>query len=70
MEQSHLAIIVSVLALILPVTPLSATPENLSQNISSTTANIKIGKTVEVARLEEPVFRNVICNFSITQISK
>jgi hypothetical protein len=60
--QSHLAIVAVVLAL-----TLSARPSELKSNISSITANIKIGKTIEVMRLDEPVFRNVICNFTITQ---
>ena len=60
--QSYIAIVGAVLALIL-----WARPEDLHPNISSITANLKIGKTIEVAKLEEPVFRKVICNFSIAQ---
>lgn len=60
--QNQFFLVAPVLALLLPVKP-----EELKQNISSFTANVKIGKTMEVKREKEPVFRNVICNFSITQ---
>ena len=41
-------------------------PDRLDPNISSTSADIKIGKTVQIVRVEKPVFSPVICNFSIT----
>lgn len=44
----------------------SARSDELKQNITSTTAFVKIGETVEVTKQKEPVFRNVICNFSVT----
>lgn len=43
-----------------------AKSEELNPNIVSTTAIAKIGKTVEVTPQKEPIFRNVICNFSVT----
>lgn len=45
-----------------------AKSDELNQNIVSTTAYVKIGKAPEITKQEEPVFRNVICNFSVTPI--
>ena len=61
--QTCLALIAVVLALPLAVRP------NENSMLPSTTANIKIGKTIEITRLDEPVFRNVVCDFSITPAS-
>ncbi len=41
-------------------------PDRLDPNISSTSADIKIDKTVQIVRVIKPQFSAVICNFSVT----
>lgn len=62
--QRHLAIVITMFGLSVP-----GKPDTLNPNISGIAADVRIGNTVEVTRVDEPVFGTALCNFAVKEAS-